>query len=167
MTDLELQSINVLWGLEKEIPHLIIGIYTEYFGIDALHVREVIKYTKPVRVSNRVAFVEGLLNYHGDFVIILDFRKICNLEVPPYNRETVIVMLEVEGKKLGLIADKVIDFTGIPEGSITNNLNDLPPKKAGLLSGVSSVEERPLFIIDLKKVVNLYETIVANAANVT
>jgi purine-binding chemotaxis protein CheW len=101
---------------------LTLGMQDEMFAVEAGSVREILDLVPITEVPNAPAFVAGLINVRGRVVPLADLRVMFDMDQPPPNQDTRIVVIEaeVEGEPtvVGILADKVYDVTDIEEAAI-------------------------------------------------
>jgi purine-binding chemotaxis protein CheW len=82
---------------------------SEEYGIDILRVQEVRSYEEPTRMAHAPAFIKGVINLRGVIVPIIDLRMKFNLEQVSYDDATVVIMLNIGERVLGMVVDSVSD----------------------------------------------------------
>ncbi len=101
---------------------LTLRMQDEMFAIEAGHVREILDMVPITEVPNAPAFVTGLINVRGRVVPLADLRVMFDMERPPADADTriVVVETEIEGEPtvVGILADKVYDVTDIEAADI-------------------------------------------------
>ncbi|HEY9011582.1 MAG TPA: chemotaxis protein CheW [Devosia sp.] len=101
---------------------LTLRMQDEMFAIEAGSVREILDLVPITEVPNAPAFVTGLINVRGRVVPLADLRVMFDMDRPPPDEDTRIVVIEaeIEGEPtvVGILADKVYDVTDIEEGAI-------------------------------------------------
>jgi purine-binding chemotaxis protein CheW len=90
----------------------------EEFGVDILLVKEVIRLSPITEVPNTLSYVEGVINLRGKVVPVVDLRKRLDLEIAEQDKETRIMIIEIEEKSTGFILDSVSKVITIPRDSI-------------------------------------------------
>ena len=101
---------------------LTLRMQDEMFAIEAGSVREILDLVPITEVPNAPAFVTGLINVRGRVVPLADLRVMFDMDRPPPDQDTRIVVIEaeIEGEPtvVGILADKVYDVTDIEEAAI-------------------------------------------------
>lgn len=101
---------------------LTLRMQDEMFAIEAGSVREILDLVQITEVPNAPAFVTGLINVRGRVVPLADLRVMFDMDRPPPDKDTRIVVLEteIEGEPtvVGILADKVYDVTDIEAAAI-------------------------------------------------
>jgi len=129
-------------------------IENEEFGIDILNVQEIIRPVAITRVPNAPIFVEGVINLRGRIIPVIDLRKRFGLAPREQDKDTRIVVVELEGKLMGFIMDAVREVIRVDRKVI-----EPPPDLAiGIdthyISGVAKLEDRLLILLELEQVLS-------------
>ena len=124
-------------------------IEKEEFGIDILNVQEIIKPVDITRVPNSSPYVKGVINLRGRIVPVVDLRARFHLPQRPPDKETRIVVVELEEKVVGFLMDAVKQVIRVDRTII-----EPPPPQAtsfdsNYLKGVAKLEDRLLTLLDL------------------
>ncbi|MFH1624664.1 MAG: chemotaxis protein CheW [Pseudomonadota bacterium] len=129
----------------------------EEFGVDILKVQEINRMLQITRVPRSPDFVEGVINLRGKVVPVIDLRKRFNLEKKKADKQTRIIVVEVEKKIVGFIVDAVSEVLRIPSSTVESP----PPILAGIdseyITGVGKLEDRLLILLDLNKLFTVKE----------
>ena len=81
----------------------------EEYGIDILKVQEIRGYEAVTRIANAPVFVKGVINLRGIIVPVVDMRIKFNLGTLSYDQFTVVVVPNLGGHVIGMVADSVSD----------------------------------------------------------
>lgn len=130
------------------------SIGDEEFGVDILKVQEIIRTMEITKVPRAPAFVEGVINLRGKVIPILDLRKRFGLETRPHDKNTRIIVIEINNMIVGFVVDSVSEVLRIPASTV----EPPPPVVAGLeseyISGVGKLEDRLLILLDLNRLLS-------------
>ena len=123
----------------------------EEFGIDILRVQEIIRLQDLTHVPNSPDFVEGVINLRGSVIPIIALRKRFGLPEEAHDRQTRIIVIEIEGMVLGFIVDSVSEVLRIPVSTVVP-----PPRleriEREFVSGVCKLDDRLLILLDVDQV---------------
>ena len=92
---------------------LTFSLAEEEYGVDILKVQEIKGYVETTRIPNSPPEVKGVLNLRGTIVPIVDLRKKFNLPEAEYDQFTVIVVVVVQERVMGMIVDSVSEVMNI------------------------------------------------------
>jgi purine-binding chemotaxis protein CheW len=96
-----------LHGAPREVLAFKLG--AEEYGIDILKVQEIRGYEPPTRIANAPAFMKGVVNLRGVIVPIVDMRMHFMLDDVKVDAFTVVIILNVAGRTVGIVVDSVSD----------------------------------------------------------
>ncbi len=137
---------------EDEDQYLTFMLGEELYGVDILRVQEIKGYSKLTRIPNTPAFIKGVLNLRGAIVPIIDLRIKFTMEQVEYTMFTVIVVVVVRDRIMGMVVDTVSDVLFISGKDI-----QLPPalgKKVDVsfISGIARSGENLVTLLDIDRV---------------
>ena len=123
----------------------------EEYGIDIQRVQELRGYDTVTGIANAPEFIKGVVNLRGSIVPILDLRIKFNMGASAYDQFTVVIIVNVGGRVIGMVVDSVSDVIALSREQIKP-----PPQMSGLLDtehliGLATVGERMLILIDLAR----------------
>jgi purine-binding chemotaxis protein CheW len=130
---------------------------SEEYGVDILKVQELRGYEEPTRIANAPDFIKGVVNLRGIIVPIVDMRIKFNLGTPTYDQFTVVIILNIMGRTVGMVVDSVSDVTSLSISQIK------PPPEMGTalnteyLIGLGIVDQRMLILVDIDRLMSSEE----------
>jgi purine-binding chemotaxis protein CheW len=124
----------------------------EEYGVDVLKVREIIRMPTVTRVPNTPHYVDGVINLRGKVIPIISMRKKFGLLEVDNDKQTRIMVMDVDGELMGFIVDAVSEVIRI-SGS------EIQPSPAVVASGIDqeciagviNQTDRLLVLLDLEK----------------
>jgi len=125
----------------------------EEYGVYVLKVREIIRMSNVTRVPNTPYYVEGVINLRGKVIPIISLRKKFSLSDKEHDKQTRIIVMDVDGELMGFIVDAVSEVIRVAAGEIQP-----PPAVVNggveqeYLSGVINRADRLLVLLDLEQV---------------
>ena len=129
----------------------------EEYGIDILRVQEIRSYEVPTRIANAPAFIKGVVNLRGVIVPIIDMRLKFNLEQASYDDFTVVIVLNIASRVVGIVVDAVSDVITLTP----SQLRPVPQFNSMIASdhilALGAVEDRMLILIDIEKLMTSQE----------
>ena len=124
---------------------------SEHYGIDILKVQEIRGYEAPTRIANTPDFIRGVINLRGHIVPIVDLRLKLGIGEARYDASTVVIILNVLNRVVGMVVDGVSDVVTLPAESVK------PPPEFGsaldtqYILGLASVGEQLLILVDIER----------------
>jgi purine-binding chemotaxis protein CheW len=147
------QSAVAAAATKKECLTFRLG--AEEYGIDILKVQEIRGYENPTRIANAPAFIKGVVNLRGVIVPIVDLRMKFDLGEPSYDSMTVVIILNVAKRVIGVVVDSVSDVLELHSGEIKPAPEFNGAVDAGFITGMGSVKqgdrERMLILVDIEQ----------------
>ncbi|MFT5590668.1 MAG: purine-binding chemotaxis protein CheW [Bradyrhizobium sp.] len=129
----------------------------EEYGIDILKVQEIRGYEAVTRIANAPEFVKGVVNLRGIIVPIVDMRIKFNLGEPTYDQFTVVIILNISGRVMGMVVDSVSDVITLSAEQIKPAPEMGTAFNTDYLIGLGTLDERMLILIDIDKLMSSSE----------
>ena len=135
--------------LENEFLSFVLG--NENYGLDIMKVKEIRAYENVTSIANTPEFFKGVLNLRGDVVPIIDLRIKFGLGEPTYDEFTIVIMLSIANKTVGIVVDAVSDVIRLANDEMQ------PPPECGaafdikFIQGLAPIEDVMLIIINIEK----------------
>ena len=145
---------NAAAGLAVRNEFLTFRLGAEEYGIDILKVQEIRGYDAVTRIANAPDFVKGVTNLRGHIVPIVDLRIKFNLGTPEYNEFTVVIILSVMKRVIGMVVDSVSDVLTLSDAQIKPAPEFSGDFDTRYISGLGTVEERMLILVDIEKMMS-------------
>ncbi|MGE5606941.1 MAG: chemotaxis protein CheW [Bacteroidota bacterium] len=139
---------------EEYAQQITFSIDNEEYGVDALRVQEIIRYLTPVKVPNAPESIQGVINFRGEVIPVVDLRKTFGLNPLEIDQYTVIVILETEGKIFGIVVDRILDMVNIPLSKINDSSVGNSQANRKYLKAMIKFDNRLILILDLEKILN-------------
>jgi len=126
----------------------------EEYGIDILKVQEIRGYEAVTTIANAPEFIKGVINLRGIIVPIVDMRIKFKLERVTYDETTVVIILNVANRVVGMVVDGVSDVTTLK----AEEIKPAPEFGASLdvkyLQGLGTVDERMIILVDIERLMS-------------
>ncbi|MHB1676839.1 MAG: chemotaxis protein CheW [Sulfuriferula sp.] len=123
----------------------------EEYGIDILRVQEIRGYENPTRIANVQDFIKGVINLRGLIVPIVDMRIKFNIGNASYDNLTVVIILNINSRIVGMVVDSVSDVTTLSPDQIKPAPMMTSMLDTDYLIGLGTIEERMLILVDIDK----------------
>lgn len=131
--------------------YLTFTLGREEYGMDILKVQEIRGYDAVTGIANAPDFLMGVINLRGVIVPIIDMRIKFNLGDVVYDEFTVVIIINVLGRVIGMVVDGVSDVVSLLPEQIK------PPPEFGTgidtryITGIGAVNEQMLILVDIEK----------------
>lgn len=136
---------------------LTFSLGKEEYAIDILRVQEIRGYESVTAIANAPAFIKGVINLRGEIVPIVDLRIKFSIGQATYDQFTVVIILNVHDRIVGVVVDGVSDVTSLSAEQIK------PPPEFGVafdsryLLGLGTLEQRMLILVDIERLISSQE----------
>jgi len=129
---------------------------SEEYAIDILRVQEIRGYDAVTRIANSPSFIKGVINLRGVIVPIVDMRIKFSLGEPVYNEFTVVIILNIDRRVIGIVVDGVSDVVSLPDASI-HPAPEMGSFDTQYLLGLATIDERMLIVVDIERLMSSSE----------
>ncbi|HYD60892.1 MAG TPA: chemotaxis protein CheW [Noviherbaspirillum sp.] len=129
----------------------------EEYGIHILKVQELRGYEEPTRIANAPDFIKGVVNLRGIIVPIVDMRIKFNLGTPTYDQFTVVIILNINGRVVGMVVDSVSDVITLSPDQVKPAPEMGTALNTDYLIGLGTVDQRMLILVDIDKLMSSAE----------
>jgi purine-binding chemotaxis protein CheW len=129
----------------------------EEFGVDILKVQEINKLVQITQVPNAPEFVDGVVNLRGRIIPIIDMRTRLHLPKREHDKNTRIIVIELNNNTIGFVVDAVSEVL-----RISRDIIEEPPAiskgvNAEYITAVAKLEDRLLILLDLERLLTVEE----------
>jgi purine-binding chemotaxis protein CheW len=134
--------------------YLTFRLDQEEYGIDILKVQEIRGYEPPTRIADAPNFIKGVVNLRGTIVPIVDMRLKFNCSKAEYDSFTVVIILNLRTRIVGIVVDSVSDVMELPADSLKAAPDVDSVIGSDAVLGLGSVGERMLILLDIEKLMS-------------
>ncbi|MEO7497786.1 MAG: chemotaxis protein CheW [Massilia sp.] len=127
---------------------------SEEYGIDILKVQEIRGYEAVTRIANAPEFIKGVINLRGIIIPVVDMRIKFNLGTPVYDQFTVVIILNIGGRIMGMVVDSVSDVTTLMPDQVKPAPEMGAVFNSDYMIGLGTVDERMLILVDIDKLMS-------------
>jgi purine-binding chemotaxis protein CheW len=124
----------------------------ETFGVPITCVHEIVRVPEITNVPDSAEFVEGVINLRGKIVSVVDLRKRFGEKTSAPDKKNRVMVVESEGKLVGLIVDAASEVMKIPHSDVEPPPTVLSDNEAGYVTGVGKLKDRLVILVDLNRV---------------
>jgi len=125
--------------------------------MDILKVQEIRGYDSVTRIANSPDFMKGVINLRGVIVPIIDMRIKFNLGNVVYDEFTVVIIINVLGRVIGMVVDGVSDVVTL----LPDQIRPAPEFGSGINSdyiiGIGTVNTQMLILVDIERLIGSSE----------
>ena len=143
------QVINTLVGDAKE--YLTFKLGSEEYGIDILKVQEIRGYDHVTPIANSPEFLKGVINLRGTIAPIVDMRIKFGVSKAEYDQFTVVIILNIAHRIVGIVVDSVSDVTPLSPDQVRPTPELGSVVDTSYINGLAALGERMLILLDIEK----------------
>ena len=144
------KELNQRIGLTTDgSQFLTFNLGEELYGVDILRVQEIKGYTTVTKIPNTPSHIKGVLNLRGTIVPIVELRTKFGMPTIDYTTFTVIIVVVIRDKVIGLVVDAVSDVMNIDRKDIQ------PPPQFGakvdvaFINGIGKSGDKLVALMDI------------------
>ena len=130
--------------------YLTFKLGDEEYGIDILMVQEIRSYETVTKIANLPDFIKGIINLRGIIVPVIDMRIKFHLANVAYNEFTVVIVLNVCGRVIGMVVDSVSDVIALTPEQIHATPEFGSRLDTQYLIGLGTVDNRMIILMDIE-----------------
>ena len=151
-------------GIANEFLTFTLG--KEEYGIDILKVQEIRGYDAVTSIANTPEFIKGIINLRGIIVPIVDMRIKFKLGSAEYDQFTVVIILNIAHRVVGMVVDGVSDVITLPSTQIKPAPEFGAAMDTQYIVGLGTLDERMIILVDIERLMTssdmeLVETVAA------
>ncbi len=134
--------------------YLTFSLEDEHYAVDILKVQEIRGYGAVTKIANAPSFIKGVINLRGVIVPIIDLRIKFNLGKAHYDEFTIVIVLNLANRVVGMVVDGVSDVVSLAGDEIKNPPDFSANFDSEYILGLATVDEQMLIIADIEKLMS-------------
>ena len=146
--------------------YLTFTLGQEEYGVEILKVQEIRGYEEPTRIANAPEFIKGVANLRGTIVPIVDMRIKFGLGEAKYDQFTVVIVLNVAGRVVGMVVDSVSDVITLSPDQMRAAPEFSGSFDTRYITGLGTVDSRMLILVDIEKLMSASDMALMEQATV-
>ncbi|HEX6633383.1 MAG TPA: chemotaxis protein CheW [Usitatibacter sp.] len=136
----------------REVLVFVLG--KEEYGVDILKVQEIRGYEKVTPIPSAPDYLKGVVNLRGVIVPVIDMRVKFRLPEVRYDSFTVVVILRIAGRVIGIVVDGVSDVVRFAESAVKAAPQLGALVDSSFLDGVATQDDRMVLLVDIEKLLS-------------
>lgn len=144
MTDVAKEDIS---GSSHEYLTFCLG--DEVYALDILRVQEIQGYGGVTRIAQAPDFVKGVVNLRGTIVPVIDLRIRFGVGNPVYNEFTIMIILNLAHRVVGIVVDSVSDVLRLSEDDVRPSPSFSATVDTRYIRGLANVEDGMVIVVDI------------------
>ncbi|SBS35349.1 Chemotaxis protein CheW [Marinomonas spartinae] len=142
-------------SVTREFLAFVLG--DETYALDIMSVKEIRGYEPVTKIANAPNYIKGVINLRGDIVPIVDLRIKFGVGEPSYNEWTIVIMLNIKDRILGIVVDGVSDVMNFEEEDIKPAPEFGAAFDSRYLDGLAAVDDLMVIVVDIEALVSSEE----------
>lgn len=122
------------------------------YGIDILQVHEILRIPDITRLPNTPSFIRGVINLRGNVIPVVDVRNRFGYPSIDVTEFTRIIVIESEGKQIGLFVDNVSQVIRLSDKNIDPPSDLIEGVSEEFITGVGRLKDRLVVILNLANI---------------
>lgn len=152
-------------GMHATSEYLTFTLGNEEYGLDILKVQEIRGYDAVTQIANAPASIKGVINLRGVIVPIVDMRIKFNVGDPTYNEFTVVIIMNVLNRVIGMVVDGVSDVVALSPEEIKPTPEMGAALNTDYITGLGTVNNQMLILVDIERLMSSEEMQIMDQAN--
>jgi purine-binding chemotaxis protein CheW len=133
--------------------YLTFTLGQEEYGVEILKVQEIKGYSAITPIPNTPSYIKGVMNLGGTIIPVVDLRAKFGMVATEYNQFTVIIVVRVGAKVMGVIVDAVSDVLNIPATDIQAAPDFGAQVETRFISGMAKAGEKLVVLLEIEKII--------------
>ena len=159
------QNAEPLQANYADGEYLTFKLGDEVYGIEILKVQEIRSYEQATKIANTPDFIKGVINLRGSIVPIVDLRMRFNLNSVEYNDFTVVIVLNLNKRIIGIVVDSVSDVLALAGAQISPVPDLVASIDTKYLLGLATVEQQMLILLNIEQLMTSQEMALVEAVS--
>ena len=136
----------------REVLVFVLG--KEEYGVDILKVQEIRGYEKVTPIPAAPAYLKGVVNLRGIIVPVVDLRVKFGMANPTYDSFTVVIILRILSRVIGVVVDGVSDVVRLAASDVKPAPQLGGVVDASFLAGLATQNDRMVLLLDIEKLLS-------------
>ena len=133
---------------------LVFTLDQEQFAVDISEAKEVLELSRTTKIPYVPGFVVGAMNLRGEILTVIDIRALIGLPHVKRSDDAKVIVTDVTGDPVGLLADTVMGTLDVPVEQIQNPLLTLEGRVENHMKGQIQLEDDILVLLNLTCLLN-------------
>lgn len=138
-------------GNDPIIQLVTFRLHDETYGINVMHVQEVLRVSEIAPVPGAPDYILGIINLRGNVVTVIDTRSRFGLPEGEVTDSSRIVIIESDKQVVGILVDAVAEVVELRESQIDSAPNVGNEESSRYIQGIATMESGLLIVVDLQK----------------
>lgn len=129
------------------------------YSVDIMSVREIRSWTRATSIPHAPDYVRGVINLRGTVLPVVDLALRLGIQSQEPNERSVIIVVDIGGRAVGLRVDAVSDILSVPSEALQTPPDLLAEEAADFIRALTIVEGRMIRVLDARTVLPALEDV--------
>lgn len=139
-------------AISGDLELLSFRVADQEYSVDIMSVREIRGWTRATSLPHAPDFVRGVINLRGSVLPVVDLATRLGIESGEPNERSVIIVVDVGGRTVGLRVDAVSDILSIPSGDLQTPPDLVTEEADAFIRALTIVEGRMIRVLEVGRV---------------
>ncbi|NOT54962.1 MAG: purine-binding chemotaxis protein CheW [Deltaproteobacteria bacterium] len=156
-----MEQINAVNALTQQFTvtadtqqYLTFTLGNEEYGVPILTVQEIKGYIPATPIPHTPAYINGVMDLRGVIMPVIDLRVKFGMPSAEYDQFTVIIVVKVKNKMLGLVVDAVSDVLSVKSGELQATPEFGGQVDTRFIQGLAKAGDKLVVLLDLDRVLS-------------
>jgi purine-binding chemotaxis protein CheW len=140
-----------------DLELLSFRVAEQEYSVDIMSVREIRGWTRATSLPHAPDYVRGVINLRGSVLPVVDLAVRLGIQSGDPTERSVIIVVDVGGRAIGLRVDAVSDILSIPAGDLQTPPELLADQSVSFIRALTIVEGRMIRVLDVRRVLPAVE----------
>lgn len=154
MTEIKQRQENQMHTEADSREFLSFVLGSEHYALDIMSVKEIRGYEAVTKIANAPPFIKGVINLRGDIVPIVDLRLKFEVGEATYNEFTIVIMLNVAQRIVGIVVDGVSDVIRLADDEIRPAPDFGVAFDSRYLLGLVPIEDHMVILVNIESLIS-------------
>jgi purine-binding chemotaxis protein CheW len=154
-------------GIKNAGEYLTFKLGNEGYGIEILKVQEIRGYDQVTQIANTPDYIKGVVNLRGKIVPIVDLRIKFKLENIEYDEFTVVIILNLSGREIGVVVDGVSDVITLKAEQVRDVPSLVTSIDTKYIVGLATLVEQMIILVDIAKLMTSQDIELIDSASLS
>lgn len=140
-----------------DLELLSFRVADQEYSVDIMSVREIRGWTRATSLPHAPDYVRGVINLRGSVLPVVDLARRLGIEAGEPNERSVIIVVDVGGRTVGLRVDAVSDILSIPLGNLQAPPDLVTEQADAFIRALTIVEGRMIRVLEVGRVMPAIE----------
>ncbi|HET9581185.1 MAG TPA: chemotaxis protein CheW [Usitatibacter sp.] len=147
-----MQATTAVREATREVLVFVLG--REEYGVDILKVQEIRGYEKVTPIPAAPDYLKGVVNLRGIIVPVIDMRVKFGLSEPKYDAFTVVIILRLAHRTIGIVVDAVSDVVALADKEVKPAPQLGTLVDSSFIAGLGTQNDRMVLLLDIEKLLS-------------